>query len=242
MYNNFMGDGNFYSRTEALIGADALCRLKKASVAVFGLGGVGGYVAEALVRAGVGRLTLIDGDVFRESNLNRQIFALKSTLGKNKAEAAKARLADINFEAEITALPFYFNKETAGAFDFRSFDYVIDAIDSVDDKVLLIKTAVGCGVPVISSMGAGGKLHTNFRVGDIFETKCCPLARVMRKRLKEEGIGRLKAVWSEEARPLSARGGGEKGKRTLPSISYVPGVCGLTIAGEVIRDFISPNF
>ena len=234
-----MDNDGFYSRTEALVGAEALNRLKNASVAVFGLGGVGGYAAEALARAGVGKLALIDGDVFRESNLNRQIFAVLSTLGQNKAEAAKARLSGINAAAEITAFPFFFNKETAGAFDFKSFDYVIDATDSVRDKVLLIRTAAQNNTPIISSMGAGGKLSADFKIGDIFETKGCPLARVMRKKLKEAGIERLKTVYSEENPPKDAGGKGER--KPLPSISYVPGVCGLIIAQEVIKSLSAPS-
>ena len=223
---------NIYSRTVALIGGEAMERLKNSSVAVFGLGGVGGYTAEALIRAGVGKLTLIDGDVFTESNLNRQLFALKSTLGRNKAGVAKERLLDINPEAEITARPVFFNAETAMDFDFNAFDYVVDAIDSVKDKTLLIETAVKAGTRIISSMGAGGKLCADFKTGDIFQTKGCPLARVMRQKLRAVGITRLKTVYSETT--------AVKGK-PVPSISYVPGLCGLTIAGEVIRELLKEH-
>ena len=216
---------NIYTRTAALLGEGGLRRLQNSSAAVFGVGGVGGYVAEALIRAGIGRLALIDGDVFRESNLNRQIFALKSTLGRNKAEAARERLLDINGAADITAYPFFFNAGTAGRFDFKAFDYVADAIDSVADKVLLIKTAKECGTRIISSMGAGGKIYSDFKAGDIFETSGCPLARVMRRKLKEAGVERLKCVYSEEG-----------GAGTAGSVPYVPGVCGLVMAGEVIRE------
>jgi tRNA A37 threonylcarbamoyladenosine dehydratase len=229
---------SFYSRTAALIGGEGIARLQRASVAVFGLGGVGGHTAEALVRAGVGAVTLVDGDVFKESNLNRQIFALKSTLGKNKAEAASARLFDINGAARITACPIFFNKETAGTFDFKAFDYVVDAIDSVADKVLLIETAQKNGTRIISSMGAGNKLRADFKVGDIFETKGCPLARVMRGKLKKVGITRLKTVYSDEASQTAEAAEKGAGKTPPASISYVPGICGLVLAGEVIRELI----
>ena len=230
-----MNSESFYSRTAALIGEEGILRLQRASVAVFGLGGVGGYAAEALVRAGVGAVTLVDGDVFLESNLNRQLFALKSTLGKNKAEAAAARLSDINGAAHIIVKPFFFNKETAGEFNFKDFDYVIDAIDSVADKVLLIETAQRNGTRIISSMGAGNKLRAEFKAGDIFETKGCPLARVMRNNLKKAGVTRLKTVYSEVVSQKTEKCAG---KRPPASISYVPGICGLILAGEVIRELL----
>lgn len=244
---------DMFSRTRMLIGDEGLKRLRAAHVAVFGLGGVGGYAAEALLRAGIGRLTLVDGDVFTTGNLNRQIFALRSTLNKNKAVSAKARLEDINPEAEISAVPVFFNAGTAPDFDFQGFDYVVDAIDSVKDKALLIKSAQGAGAPVISAMGAGGRLGYDFKVGDIYATKGCPLARVMRLEVKKAGIKSLKTVYSEA--PAVGNTGGDnaynnddnkkdaegqevKGKSPPPSISYPPGICGLIMAGEVVRDII----
>ena len=220
-----MNKETLYTRTAALLGEAGVRRLQGSSVAVFGVGGVGGHAAEALVRAGIGSIALVDGDVFKESNLNRQIFAAGGTLGRNKAEAARERLLDINGAANITAYPFFFNGETKNEFNLKGFDYVVDAIDSVADKILLIKTAVENGARIISSMGAGGKIYADFKIGDIFETRGCPLARVMRRKLKEAGITRLKCVYSEEG-----------GIGTAGSVSYVPGVCGLVMAGEVIRE------
>lgn len=233
-----------FSRTARLIGTSAVNKLKNSSVAIFGIGGVGSYAAEALARAGVGRLCLVDSDTINESNINRQIIALHSTLGQKKAEAAAARIADINPNASVTAVCKFYNADTAGTFDLSSFDYVIDAIDTVTSKLLLIENAKKCGTPIISSMGTGNKLNPSlFEITDISKTQVCPLARVMRRELKNRGIYKLKVIYSKEKpqkpktdEPLP------EGKRQMPaSISYVPSVAGLMIAGEVIRELTGVN-
>lgn len=224
------------SRSERLMGREAVARLADCRVAVFGLGGVGGYAAEALARGGIGALELVDSDVISESNLNRQILALTSTLGRSKVAVAAERIRDISPDIDVTARECFFLPETAGDFDFSRYDYVVDAIDTVGGKVEIVTRAQAAGVPVISAMGAGNKFDaTRFRVADIYETKVCPLCRVMRAQLRRRGVERLKVVYSEEepVRPLYADGEGH----TLPgSLSYVPGVMGLIIAGEVLRD------
>ncbi len=224
------------TRSKPLVGAQGLKRLKDSSVAVFGLGGVGGAAAEGLCRAGVGKITLVDGDIFSITNLNRQIFCLRSTLGKNKAAAAAARLADINPDCRLTAYEGFFNRDTAADFDFKGFDYVLDAVDSVKDKVLLAVSAKEAGTPIISAMGAGGKLYADFIIGDIYETKGCPLARAMRRELKKAGIERLAAVYSEECGKAAEETEHAPGKRPPSSISYVPPVCGYIAAGHIIRE------
>lgn len=224
-----------FERTVSLLGSEAVEKLKNSHVAVFGLGGVGSYAFEALVRSGTGKLTLVDGDCVCESNINRQLVADTGTVGLNKTDAAGNHGLLVNPEAEIIRKPVFFTKETLSAFDFSSFDYVIDAIDSVQDKILLIKTSYSFGVPIISCMGAGNKLDpTRFEVSDIYKTSVCPLARIMRRELKKEGIETLKVVYSkEEPRPAAVV---ENGKRVTGSVAFVPSVAGLIIAGEVIKD------
>ena len=214
-----------------MLGDEAMEKLKRAHVAVFGIGGVGGYTAEAIARAGIGKITLIDPDAVSVSNLNRQIIALRSTVGKNKAEAMKERIADINPDCTVTALPIFYGEETKDEIDFRDFDFVVDAIDTVKSKLLIIKRAKENGIPVISSMGAGNKLDpTRFRVTDIFKTSHDPLSRAVRGELRKLGITSLKVVFSDEP-PVGERQAGAPG-----SISFVPGSAGLAIAGEVILE------
>ncbi len=221
-----------FSRTEKLIGKAALERLKNCRVAVFGIGGVGGYVVEALARSGVGALDLIDNDRVSESNINRQIIALHSTIGKQKTEVAAARVKDINPEIKVRTHNLFFLPETADSFDFSLFDYVVDAIDTVSGKIALIERAKGANVPVISSMGTGNKLdNTRFEVADISKTSVCPLARVMRRELKKRGVEGVKVVYSKEEPK-------ETGVSVPASISFVPPVAGLVIAGEVVKDLI----
>lgn len=231
-----------FSRTALLIGDNAMEKLKNARVAVFGLGGVGGYVVEALARSGVGALDLVDKDVISLSNINRQILALQSTVGKYKTEVAKARVADINPDCTVRVYNTFFLPETADAFDFADYDYIVDAIDTVSGKIALIQKANEYGVPIISAMGAGNKLNaTAFEVADIANTSVCPLARVMRKELKKRGIEHVKVVYSKE---LPSKSAGvledeERGVKVTPSsIAFVPSVAGLLIAGEVIKDLI----
>ena len=226
-----------YSRTIRLIGEDALKKLQNARVAVFGLGGVGGYVVEALARGGVGELHLIDNDKVQESNLNRQIFALRSTVGKYKTQAAKERVLDIQPNIRVYTYELFFLPENKAAFDFTKVDYVVDAIDTVSGKLAIIEECTRLGIPVISSMGTGNKLDGGaFEVADVFQTDVCPLARVMRRELKKRGIERLKVVYSKE-KPNDS-GVNEDGKPTPASISFVPPVAGLLMAGEVIKDLI----
>ncbi|MGN1050207.1 MAG: ThiF family adenylyltransferase [Selenomonadaceae bacterium] len=228
---------SIFSRTELLLGKEAVNRLSRARVAVFGVGGVGGYVAEALARSGIGCLELIDKDQVSLSNINRQIIALHSTIGRFKAEVMRDRIKDINPDAEVYVHNCFFLPETADSFDFSSYDYVVDAVDNVTAKLELAARASEAGVPVISSMGAGNKLHPElFKVADIYKTSVCPLARVMRRELKKRGIRKLKVLYSEEQPRESGRD--EKWQRITASIAFVPSVAGLMIAGEVIRDLI----
>lgn len=219
---------NRYSRTEKLIGNEGVDKLKSASVLVMGCGGVGSYAAEAVARAGVGRITLMDGDDAADSNLNRQLVALTSTIGRNKAEIMGERCRDINPDAEITAVPQFY--KTGEELDISEFDWIIDAIDDVDAKVLLIKEARDKGVNIISSMGAAGKFETHFITADISETSVCPLAKVMRKRLRDIGIEHVTVVYSKE-KPVPRDG-------VLGTMSYVPGSCGLELAGHVIKEIV----
>ena len=228
-----------FSRTALLIGEEGVEKLKNARVAVFGVGGVGGYVVEALVRSGVGALDLIDKDTVSESNINRQIIALHSTLGRLKTEVAAERAKDINPNIVVRTHNVFYLPETANAFDFSRYDYVVDAIDTVSGKVALIEQAKKANVPVISSMGAGNKLNaTAFEVADIAKTSVCPLARVMRRELKKRGIERVKVVYSKEEPMESAVMDEESGKSVPGSIAFVPSVVGLILAGEVIKDLI----
>ena len=230
-----------FSRTEILLGSDAMERLYGSSVAVFGVGGVGGYTVEALARSGIGHLALIDPDDVGLSNINRQILATHSSLGQLKVEAAKQRVLDINPNAKVDTYPIFYTPETADQIDLKQFDYIVDAIDTVTGKLCLVQRAVEAGVPMISCMGAGNKLDgTAFRVVDISKTTVCPLARIMRKELKKRGINHLKVVFTtEEAlKPVGAEEeAAALGKRQIPgSTSYIPGIAGLLLAGEVIKD------
>lgn len=228
-----------FCRTEMLIGEQAVQALKNAHVAVFGLGGVGSYAVEALARAGVGALTLVDDDVIAESNLNRQLYALHSSIGQAKVDVAKKRILDINPECEVTALQIRFDAKTADKFDFASFDYVADAIDTVTSKLLLAELCNRVNTPVISCMGTGNKMNAcAFEAADISQTSVCPLAKVMRRELKKRGIDRLKVVYSKE-QPITPAQLEQSCKRQTPaSISYVPSVAGLILAGEIIKDLI----
>lgn len=230
-----------FFRTAMLLGEDALARLQKARVAVFGLGGVGGYTVEALARAGIGALDLIDNDEISPSNLNRQILATHSTLGLPKVEAAWRRILDINPGAQVTCWQVFYTPETAGQFDFTAYDYIVDAIDTVTGKLALAERAAAAGTPIISCMGTGNKLDAAaFQVSDISKTSMCPLARVMRKELGKRGIRHMKVVYSQEEAltPVGAEEEMQKlGKRQIPgSVSFVPGTAGLILAGEVIKD------
>lgn len=226
-----------------LIGEESVKKLNNSSVCVFGVGGVGGYCAEALARSGVGKITVVDNDKIAVSNINRQIIATFSTVGELKVDAVKKRLLDINPKINVTALPDFFGTETADKYDFSSFDYVVDAIDTVSAKLLLAEKCNAAGVKLISAMGAGNKLDpTAFKVADISKTSVCPLAKVMRRELKKRGISHLKVVYSEEqpAMPI-AELNSEKNtvrRQTPSSISFVPPVVGMIIASEVIKDLI----
>ena len=230
-----------FSRTELLIGAENLKRLGRARIAVFGIGGVGGYVVEALARSGVGSLVLVDNDVVSLSNINRQMIALHSTLGRYKTEVMRERILDINPKAQVEIHTCFFLPENAEDFSFSSYDYVVDAVDTVAAKLEIIERAKRAGTPVISAMGAGNKLNPlAFAVQDIYQTQMCPLARVMRRELRKREIQSLKVVCSAEP-VLQPKGKREAGSRRVApgSISYVPSVAGLLLAGEVIRDLIS---
>ena len=248
-----------FSRTELLLGEEAMRNLKNASVAVFGIGGVGSYTVEALARSGVGRLILVDDDKVCLTNINRQLIALRSTVGRYKVEAAKERILDINPKAEVEIHQAFFSAETVGEFDFSGYSYVVDAIDTVTAKLLLIEKAKAAGTSVISCMGAGNKLDpTQLEVADISKTSVCPLARVMRSELRKRGIEHLKVVYSRE-KPLTPIENetdsckyhcicppGTKRKCTIRrqvpgSVAFVPSVAGLILAGEVIRDLVSPK-
>lgn len=230
-----------FLRTEMLLGTAAIEKLQKARVAVFGLGGVGGYTVEALARSGIGALDLIDNDTIGLSNLNRQILATHSTLGLPKTEAARRRVLDINPECVVRAHPVFYTPETAHLFDFTQYDYIVDAIDTVTGKLALVEQAVAADTPIICCMGTGNKLDASaFQVSDISKTSMCPLARIMRKELGKRGIKHLKVVYSQEE-ALSPTGWEEEaaalGKRQIPgSVSFVPGAAGLILAGEVIKD------
>ena len=223
-----------FSRTISLLGERALEKLQNSRVAVFGVGGVGGYAVEALARAGIGALDLIDHDVVALSNLNRQIIADHETVGRDKVDVAAERIARINPDIKVTKHKVFFLPETREQFDFSAYDYVIDAIDTVTGKLALIEEAKRTGTPVISSMGAGNKLDpTRFRVDDLYRTSVCPLAKVMRRECKKRGIDSLKCVYSDET-PVS------KGEQGAPgSVSFVPSAAGLILAGAVVMDLIS---
>ena len=230
-----------FSRTWILFGDEAMERLGRSHVAVFGVGGVGGYTVEALARSGIGQLSVIDPDDVGLSNINRQILATHSSLGMLKVEAARKRILDINPNAKVNTYPVFYTPETADTIDLKQFDYIIDAIDTVTGKLCLVERAVEAGVPIISCMGAGNKMDgTAFQVAYISKTSVCPLARIMRKELKKRGINHLKVVFSTED-AIKPHGAEEEaaaiGKRQIPgSTSYIPGIAGLLLAGEVIKD------
>lgn len=220
-----------FSRTGLLLGEDGVARLARAHVAVFGIGGVGGHCAEALARSGIGKFTLVDRDTVSLSNLNRQIVALHSTVGRLKTEVMRERILDINPEAEVRSAETFFLPENADSFDFSAFDYVVDAVDTVTAKVELVLRAFRAGCPIVSCMGAGNKLDpTRFEISDIYETSADPLARVMRRELRSRGISGLKVVWSREE-PLSSGG-----NRVPGSVAFVPSAAGLVLASAVVRD------
>lgn len=222
-----------FDRTKLIIGEEGVDKLRSSSVILFGVGGVGSYVAEGLARAGVGRIALVDNDIIDITNINRQLPALHSTVGRSKVRVMAERIEDINPRCEVEAVECFFLPETAGGFDFRQYDYVVDAIDTVTGKLAIIEKAYREGVAVISSMGTGNKLDpTGFKVVPIEKTKVCPLAKVMRRELKNRGIKGVKVLYSEE-QPVKHEGGAVPG-----SISFVPSVAGLIIAGEVIKDIL----
>ncbi|MCD8370176.1 MAG: tRNA threonylcarbamoyladenosine dehydratase [Clostridiales bacterium] len=246
---------NQFSRTERLLGRENMERLKNAKVAVFGIGGVGGYTVEALARSGVGTLILVDHDRVSLTNINRQIYATHKTIGRYKVDVAEERILDINPAANVVKYQTFYTPETAEQFDFSEYDYVVDAIDTVTGKIELVSRAQAAATPIISSMGAGNKLDpTAFRVADIYETSVCPLAKVMRRELKKRGIPRLKVVYSQE-KPLAPiedtadacpadDDPPSAARRQVPgSTAFVPSVAGLILAGEVIRDLtrLSPD-
>ena len=232
-----------FSRTELLIGKEGIEKLSKSRVAVFGIGGVGGYVVEALVRSGIGAIDIIDNDTVCESNINRQIYATTKTLGKNKVDVAKERILEINPNIKVNTFQMFFTPQTADEFDFSNYDYIVDAIDTVVGKLSLIEKAKEYEVPIICSMGAGNKLDpTKFEVADISKTSVCPLARVIRTELKKRKIKDVKVVYSKE-QPIKPNStlNPQTNKQTPGSIAFVPSVAGLIIAGEVIKDIILSN-
>lgn len=226
-----------FSRTELLIGSEGLEKLKQARVAVFGVGGVGGYVVEALARSGVGTFDLIDKDTVSVSNINRQIIATHKTVGRDKVEVMRERILDINPDANVNVHKCFFLPDTADQFDFEEYTYVVDAVDTVTAKIELVLKAQEAGTPIMSSMGAGNKLDpTQFQVADIYKTEMCPLAKVMRRELKKRRVKKLKVVYSKEqaVKPLIPT--------DVPgSTAFVPSVAGLIIAGEVVKDIVSPQ-
>ena len=247
---------NQFSRTELLLGKEAMERLAASRVAVFGIGGVGGYVCEALVRSGVGALDLVDDDKVCLTNLNRQIIATRKTVGQYKTDVMKERILDINPDAEVTVHKCFFLPENADEFPFEDYDYVVDAVDTVTAKIALVMKAQEVHVPVISSMGAGNKLDASqFEVADIYKTSVCPLAKVMRRELKKRGVKKLKVVYSKEqpVKPVEDMASGCRTncicppgaahkcteRRAIPgSVAFVPAVAGLIIAGEFVKNLI----
>ncbi|MBQ6563333.1 MAG: tRNA threonylcarbamoyladenosine dehydratase [Clostridia bacterium] len=235
---------NEFSRTQLLLGEKAMNRLASSRIAIFGIGGVGGYVVEALARSGVGALDLVDNDTVSLTNLNRQIIALHSTLGQFKVDVARDRILDISPSCRVQTYRTFFLPETASLFDFAQYDYVVDAVDTVKAKLELVLSAKEAGVPIISCMGAGNKLNPSaFRIADIYSTSVCPLARVMRSECRKHGIDHLKVLYSTEP-PITPFVSGDEqppdGKRSIPgSTAFVPSAAGLMIAADVISDLIS---
>lgn len=229
-----------FSRTELLIGKEGIEKLSKSKIAIFGIGGVGSYVVEGLVRAGIGNFILVDNDIVSESNINRQIIATTKTVGKPKVEVAKERILEINPNANVEIYQEFFMPETTGIID-SSISYIIDAIDTVTAKIELVQRANNLNIPIISCMGTGNKLDpTQFEITDIYKTSVCPLAKVMRKELKSRGIKKLKVLYSKEE-PKKIHSINESERRVPASISFVPSVAGLIIAGEVVKDIINFN-
>lgn len=230
-----------FCRTELILGSEAMDRLAGARVAVFGVGGVGGYVCEALARSGIGTLDLIDNDQVCLSNINRQIIATHRTIGRYKTEVMKERILDINPDAQVYVHQCFFLPDNADSFPFGEYDYIVDAVDTVTAKIELVMRGQAHRVPVISSMGAGNKLDASaFRVADIYETKVCPLAKVMRRELKKRNVEHLKVVYSEEE-PIKPSGGSGERRAAPGSVAFVPSVVGLMIAGEVVKDLIKTS-
>ncbi|MCH5316998.1 MAG: tRNA threonylcarbamoyladenosine dehydratase [Eubacterium sp.] len=244
---------NQFSRTELLLGREAMEKLAGCRVAVFGIGGVGGYTVEALARSGVGAIDLIDDDKVCLTNINRQIIATRKTVGQYKVDVAEERILEINPNVKVTKFQTFYTPETADQFDFTQYDYIVDAIDTVTGKIALVVNAKAAGTPIISSMGAGNKLDpTAFEVADLYKTSVCPLAKVMRRELKNRGIKKLKVVYSkepamtpaesEESRLEGNENGNVHARRQVPgSTAFVPSVVGLIIAGEVIKDLTGVN-
>lgn len=235
--------GNKFDRTKRLLGADAMTKLNNSHVAVFGIGGVGGHAADALVRSGIGEITIVDSDEVAESNINRQLIATTKTVGWKKVDVMEAHLLEINPEVKVKKHCCFFLPETKAQFDFSQYDYVIDAVDTVTAKLALVEACEEAGVPIISSMGAGNKLDpTAFEVADIYKTSVCPLAKVMRKELKARGVKHLKVVYSKEIplEPIQDEdfvSDEKRARRATPgSIAFVPSVAGLILAGEVVKD------
>ena len=226
-----------FVRTGLLLGESGLHKLETSRIILFGVGGVGGYVAEALARSGVGHIALVDKDVVSESNINRQIIATTKNIGRAKTEVMQERIAQINPDAVVEVYNCFYLPDTAEQFDFTKYDYVVDAVDNVTAKIELVLRAKEAGTPIIASMGAGNKLEpARFEVADIYQTSVCPLAKVMRRELKKRGVKKLKVVYSKEE-PIKNDAPGEDGRRSTPgSVAFVPSVAGLIIAGEVIRD------
>lgn len=240
--------GNKFDRTKRLLGIEAMKKLENMHVAVFGIGGVGGHAADALARSGIGEITIVDSDEVAESNINRQLIATTKSVGRKKVEVMKEHLLEINPEVKVHIYDCFFLPETKDLFDFSSYDYVIDAVDTVTAKIALVEASLEAGVPIVSSMGAGNKLDpTAFEVADIYKTSVCPLAKVMRKELKARGIKHLKVVYSKEIplEPIEDEdfvSDEKRSRRATPgSIAFVPSVAGLILAGEVVKDLASAN-
>lgn len=229
---------DMYTRTEMLIG-DKVNALKNARVLVCGVGGVGGYVVEALARAGVGTIAVLDNDVFSVSNLNRQILSTRETVGRRKTQVAVERIKSINPECKTIEYDLFLNADTQERVPLADFDYIVDAIDTVSAKLELIMRAKSLGVDIISCMGTGNKLGTNFEVADVYKTSVCPLAKVMRRELKKRGVKRLKVVYSKEEPIISKNTPCEKGRHIPGSISFAPAIAGMALASEVIKDIIN---
>lgn len=228
-----------FKRTQAIIGEKALEKLKTKTIAVFGLGGVGSYCAEALVRGGIGKFVFVDNDFIEPSNINRQLLALEKNIGKKKVELMRERALEINSTVEVDLVYTFFSEQTRGEIDFSRVDYIIDAIDTISSKILLAQIAQSLSIPIISCMGTGNKLDPTFKVADIYSTQVCPLAKVMRRELKKRGVLALKTVYSEEEPHNGVVNDSPSGRHCPGSISFVPPVAGFIMAGEVIKDLLN---